>query len=50
MAKRMRLFRKLLLTVTLAGVAGLTLQCSSAPFIIGVASRISLAEVFSAKG
>jgi hypothetical protein len=50
MAERMRLLRKLLLIAGLAGAAGLTLQCSSAPFIVGVASRITLAEVFSARG
>jgi len=50
MAKRMLLTRKLLLIAGLAVIAGLSLQCSSAPFIVGAASRITLAEVFSAKG
>lgn len=50
MAMRMRLTRKLLLIVGLAGVTGLSLRCSSAPFIVGAASRIALTELFSAYG
>jgi hypothetical protein len=46
----MRLTIKLLLVLESAGIAGLGVRCSSAPFIVGSASRITLTELFSAYG